>query len=354
MKHRFQTLILSALFCAASNAMEVSEWKQQAGKQELNADAIAQLGRDRILVTEKTYKQVFSVYLSAQPHFITSDALLNAYHVLYEESITRLENTNASRLPGFLDELYAGLDNAGDSIHGNELIATKALKRAKLVSGIALRLLDCTFEYGNDELDSIITDEVRRITGAKGKRMPEWLGEPSDDFMGIDYNRYKPRGFYTGSERLSRYYRAVSWLHSIPFRIDRTDELVAFLMLNETANFIYEHELIDYSRLLGQPDNLDIFHQIYFGNLDLSGSELISLQAELREKAKHNQTGRINDRIPSLRILSAHQTPDAILFRLTAGKKPSPSLRTRCRCRPRLRPCETTACLYRCRHPKKH
>ena len=45
---------------------------------------------------------------------------------------------------------------------------------------------------------------------------PAWLGpEGESDLLTIDYSRFKPRGFYTASDTLSGYFRAVGWLQAI-------------------------------------------------------------------------------------------------------------------------------------------
>ena len=104
MKDRFFTmwgavLAISLLGCSGA-ALDKQEgagappqdWRAAAREHGLTDEDIARLERDGILVTNETYKQVFSAYLSGDlPLFITSDSLLNAYHVLYEESIRQLE-----------------------------------------------------------------------------------------------------------------------------------------------------------------------------------------------------------------------------------------------------------------------
>jgi hypothetical protein len=60
---------------------------------------------------------------------------------------------------------------------------------------------------------------------AQGAEKPAWLGPPDAGFSQIDYTRFKPRGFYTQSETLQRYFRAVAWLQAIPFRVEKDEEL---------------------------------------------------------------------------------------------------------------------------------
>jgi hypothetical protein len=79
------------------------DWQSDALRVGLGDGDIKRLDANRILITNKTYKQVLVPYLtSSLPLFVTSDSLLNAYHVLYEESVRRMEQANARRLPAIL------------------------------------------------------------------------------------------------------------------------------------------------------------------------------------------------------------------------------------------------------------
>ncbi len=328
MKHRALALATLALLCIASSRAEPelsTDWKAQARSAGLDETAIAQLEKNRILITDNTCRQIFTAYLFAgeNPLFITSDSLLNAYHVLYEETIARIENTNATRLREFMQTVGGNLDGAGSRITGNPELVGAAKKRAKLVAGIALRLMDDAFRYGDAELDTILKDECDRIVAGKGQHMPKWLGTPTSSFMGINYNRYKPRGFYTRSAHLSRYFRALSWLQSIPFRIDNTEEFLAILLLGDACPSPYDTDLIDLGLFLGAPDNLDIFAVSESSSfIDLASDNLGELQKEYTASAKKHATGQINDTVPSFRIISAHQTPGAMLFNKTTNNGP--------------------------------
>ena len=217
MKNLLFTLAVAGLSFSMAEAsfssddeQESVDWKRKAEELGLDETAVAQLERDRILVTRNAYNQIFMPYLKEGPLFITSDSLLNAYHVIYEESIFRMESTVVGRLPGFLREILTNIDQAGSKVIGNPELLEKARTRAKLVTGIAMRLMDDSFYFGDPELDAILDAEAARITAAEGMSRPEWLGPFDESFQGIDYNRCKPRGFYTRNERLSRYFRATS------------------------------------------------------------------------------------------------------------------------------------------------
>lgn len=318
-------MLLLACILSQANGSGSANWKAKAEASGLDGRAIKQLERDGILVAGEAYRQAFSAYTSGKknPVFITSDSLLNAYHTLYEESIVRLEVANAKRLPPFLREVISALDGCGgDDIKCAPELKAAALQRAKLVLGIAVRLQDDGFRFGDPTLDAILEDEVARINNAEGRRMPAWLGEPSPSFMGIDYNRYKPRGFYAKRENLARYFRTHSWLQSIPFRINNDVEMLAILMVGNCAWRMDAMPPVNYRQFLGQADNLD-FSDAATGSfpfrIEIPGDGFGKLRREFIEKAKKTGKGRINDMEPSFRILSAYQTPSALLFTQTTA-----------------------------------
>ena len=71
-------------------------WEASAAKAGLSAEDVRQLAGNKLLMTNEAYRQVFTPYLSRRlPVFVTSDSLLNAFHVLYEESVRRLEKSGA-------------------------------------------------------------------------------------------------------------------------------------------------------------------------------------------------------------------------------------------------------------------
>ena len=343
-------MMVTSLVCAQADGAEDTEpafatWQEAARENGLSEATIASLEKHRILITNDAYKQVFDAYLSAENSvFITSDSLLNAYHILYEESIFRLENAMAARLPPMLRLILENLEDANAQVEGNAALASAAKKRAKLVPAIALKLMDDSFRFENDALDEILTQEVQLIVKAESVGMPSWLGKPDATFAGLDYSRFKPRGFYTRSERLRGYFRAVSWLQSIPFRVNQDEELLAMLMLCNSAEHTRRVDiakwrdaevfLLTYQLFIGSGDDWDLMTLMDYAldtlQMNLDEGSLQRRRTWLLNKSKDNdERPQINDQIglppeaptrvaePNFRIVSAARTPSAVLFQRT-------------------------------------
>ena len=209
------------------------DWKEVARKEKLDAKQIEQLGKNKILVTNTAFKQVFTPYVGSNvPLFITSDSLLNGFHVLYEESIFRLEEANARKLGSHLQFIWGCLQTADKTFKGKPQLVVAAKKRAQIVMATAMRLLGEEPTPLDASTSALVNEEVKRIEAGEGQQKPKWLGPPDPGFTALDYMRYKPRGLYVKTPSLQRYFRAVSWLQSIPFRANNDEEFVSILMLS--------------------------------------------------------------------------------------------------------------------------
>jgi hypothetical protein len=332
------------------------DWRKAAGKTGLGPKEIEQLDKDRILVTNEAFKQVFTPYLGpdvpvepGMPLFITSDSLLNGFHVLYEESVLRLEQANARRLSGILKFIWRNLQTAGGTFMGKPELVASAKTRARVLVATAMRLLGDEPAPLDATTASLVKEEVDRVEAARGQSKPKWLGPPDRGFMALDYTRYQPRGFYTKTPVLKRYFRAVSWLQSVPFRVSNDEELVSILMLGPCAigdgaggkeQNLLETFFQTNSQLVGQGDDWDLIRAghvaagvQYVINLDFDGMGLASVRKDLSKLAtKQGERPQINDQLAfapddpaqtaelTFRVLPARRTPDAVAFQRTTDQ----------------------------------
>jgi len=340
-RSRYLALIVVATVASIGAAQDAddTDWRAVARGVGLSEADIHQLDTNRILITNKAYKQIYEAYPNgAGPSFITSDSLLNAYHVLYEESILKLEQAGAQRLPEILRFILANLDTASAEFENQaELMAAR--QRAIIVLGTALKLLDDDFALAGEPLMVTVKEEVAKIVAAQITMKPEWLGPPEPDFLAVDYTRFKVRGFYTKSEMLTRYFRAVAWLQSIPFRISHDDELLTILLLGrclaperfggdlDTCE-AYRNFFRTYTEFLGAGDDWDL---VTATDAVAAGPEfdLDVKRAELIAQAEQEGGPEINDQLrfapddpnaaaePNFRIVSAYRLPESVLFQRT-------------------------------------
>jgi len=287
-----------------------------AVRERLTKDRIA-LGGD--------LKQVFSAYLQSKvPPFVTSDALLAGYHCLFEESVRRLEMTRAWRLSGVLGELLGAVDEEAQKTELPAELRAAAVRRVRLTIAVAVELLGRELPGLSAEERELVRTESSRVQAAKGSFKPEWLGPPDPECTAIDYARFKPQGFYAGSPMLSAYWRAVAWLQAVPFRVDRTEEFLGFLLMRAAASRVDGREVLTgYAGLTGAGDEPCLTEE---GLPEFSIATLKDLRAaqalfaeQIRRPLIHGEIS-IREIGASLRILPRARMPGSILFSRIANE----------------------------------
>ena len=279
-----------------------------------------QLDRDGLVITQREYRQIFEPYIfSKMPVFVTSDTVLNAYHVLFEESLAAMERSQAVRIGAVLERVWGNLEN----------------RRARLVVGVALGLLGGELAGVKDDELALIRAEVDRVEAAMGYSKPAWLGPAEPDFLAIDYTRFKPVGFYTRDQAMRRYFRALSWLQAIPFRLADDEELRAMAAIgaaidgDDWRQTVRDLQVLHrYAEFVGAADDWDI--QLANERLRPDHSpEENRLNAYRIWGNDADQLPRVNDHVrfapadprmisePNFRIISAARLPDAVLMQRT-------------------------------------
>lgn len=345
-------LFLSALRIAAQTDLHAKresslqldnyQWETDARDCKLSEPQIAMLRKQGFVITDKSYPQVFTPYLDKTRIFITSDSLINGYSVLLEDSVYRFEKRNARYLETFLRAAWNGVREIDKGNTGDPALFEAACTRAKITMGVACALATGETITDPPALAKTINEEVQRVQTATGKLKPDWLGAPDSGFMTIDYTRFRPRGFYTKSPPMERYFQATEWLHAIPFRLDKDEEFATYLLLfrmfreTEDKNLAQAFRSIQLMKygfhiLVGEKDHED-------PSLDRGASWADSpwnaeLLARLRKSFDKDETGdtQINDQIAfpaaggkperSFRLLTAYRVPDAVLFAQTENSR---------------------------------
>jgi len=152
------------------------------------------------------------------PSFITTDAVLHTYHVFYDHLVRSLETdalaaSASSMTLSLLEDACAQYKNSAD----------QDLKRAALRNIAYLlvpaRALQCRTS------GMAIPDEAEAIAAGEWKRVDAHAGQETSPLLGykLDYSQFVPRGHYTRSEALKRYFIAMIWYGAVPILIRDKD-----------------------------------------------------------------------------------------------------------------------------------
>ncbi len=163
------------------------------------------------------------------PVFITSDTVLHLYHILFDQTLKAIEERE------FFDTIL-DLSNAlyDKSIEDYETFTEPQVKEASRRNiaffGVALSLLQTPSDgyNGSEDIKTVsfsipssvqdnITTELSFIEAHEG-----FEKSPIFNYK-EDYSQYKPRGHYTQSEKLKRYFKTMMWYGRIAFLLRESD-----------------------------------------------------------------------------------------------------------------------------------
>ncbi len=151
-----------------------------------------------------------ALYKAHEPVYFTADALLHALHASFDAILADVETEVLSRELGtLLRGLRAGL--AKDSTAPSEVRADLDVYLA-----VATGLLDGKASLpvaGGDP--KVIGDLVEGVEKAEGPTMLRFFGDTHEQ----DLSMMKPRGHYTRTPELTRYFRAMMWLGTVDIRL---------------------------------------------------------------------------------------------------------------------------------------
>ena len=142
------------------------------------------------------------------PLFITADTLLHLYHVQFDETLKDVEQRE---FVSDINDLTAALLN--EALTQYERYAgdlKEAAKRNIAYLAVAQKLIEPEAQVP-DPVTNLVASELAKIDAHQGFA-------PSDIFIyQEDYSQYVPRGHYTRSEELKRYFRTLMWYGRMAF-----------------------------------------------------------------------------------------------------------------------------------------
>jgi Protein of unknown function (DUF3160) len=157
-----------------------------------------------------------AIYVNDLPVFVSADMVLEAVHRSYDAIVAALEATVlVPRVDGLLASMRGRLA-AGD--HGLDAAVAADVD---FYLAVAASLITGTPQA---PVAGAAASEVQSFVALAN----EAAGEKERDLFGVprrfDFSQFKPRGHYTRSEDLQRYFRAMMWMGRIDFRLIETTE----------------------------------------------------------------------------------------------------------------------------------
>jgi len=170
----------------------------------------ALLRANHFTVKKSQYKQLFDVYNSCTwngtPIFVTSDAVLHIYHVLFDHFLSQIEMQKfVTNLNDLTEVLIQQTESQSNQL--NSSLAKEAAKRNRAYLYVAKKLLNGDSVAVPDSVKNLVDSELALIANHDGFHFSPILGE----FSKLDYSQFQPRGHYTKNDTLKAYFKTMMW-----------------------------------------------------------------------------------------------------------------------------------------------
>jgi Protein of unknown function (DUF3160). len=223
---------------------------------------------DYFFIAPSDKEQLFYTYelnsYNNIPSFITSDSILHSFHMFYDYTLRTLESEHLAAL---LKDMTSRMYQDSVRLYGD--VKDKKLKVAagKNIAyfAVAMNLLAPDKDIVlPKEIQTMVKKELEKVNAAEGRG-------PSDIFnFDLDYTQFKPRGHYTRSDKLQRYFKAFMWYGTVPFPFEineapaydsiRQAAMMAISTINDPEAYKDYKELYDItSFMVGHTDDLNIY-----------------------------------------------------------------------------------------------
>jgi hypothetical protein len=231
----------------------------QREKLAQNGFVVAPGDREQLfyIYEENSYKKI--------PGFVTTDSVLHVYHVFYDCALRNAESEillpRALTLTGnMLNELaakYAAITDNDAGVKGAALRALAYFGVAQVAFGEAL---PADFPA---EARALVESETALFEAAAGR-------SPSPIFgYDVDYSLFTPRGHYTRSEDLERYFKGMAWYGAVPFPLYReTDGVVTRYNLSALTSIVVTTALCS----LPAEEGVDLWESLYSATASFVGA----------------------------------------------------------------------------------
>ena len=251
------------------------------------------LAQDGFSIVPAEHEQLFHVYeqndYSCFPSFVTTDLFLQLYHLYFDCMLREVEEQSLSKhVVSFAYEMYNAMNRLAASGSTGE-IRSLAHHDAVFFS-IAYQLLTGS-PIGTAEEQAEASVEVAKVMAAQNDNSQFMADYRTVMFP---YSLFRPRGHYSRSETLKRYFRGMMWLQSAPFGLDNDEELrqvvLVATVLGEQKGATARYEVVDnlLTFLMGNPDNLSV-RQVQ-AELRKTGKPLAALLASKGDMAQLKST----------------------------------------------------------------
>ncbi|RLC91546.1 MAG: hypothetical protein DRI79_02555 [Chloroflexi bacterium] len=221
----------------------------------LNPAQQATLEANGFVVVPQGYGQIYAIYQQADetgiPAFVTTDAVLHSFHILYDYALRLAE---IEHFIADLEALNAAMLKAAEADYASTGGPVQEAARQNLAFfAVATKLLTPQADVPAPVRD-VVQKELALIEAHEGITFSPIFGYRED------YSQYVPRGHYTRNEDFERYFRAMMWYGRMAFHLTNPDDPEA--ARRETRGALLIVRTLYNTQAGGEPA-LDVWERIY-------------------------------------------------------------------------------------------
>jgi len=175
------------------------------------------LAKNAFCATPTDQIQLFFIYEQNDykniPSFITTDSVLQVYHIFYDFTLRSLET---GKLYGILETLSDAMVKESKAVAGrmSDPEWKKAASANQVYFAVPERLLGKQVQLPSAQQRKMLAKELDLLEKAEGRVLSALFPWKPD------YSQFIPRGHYTRSDKLKRYFKAMMWYGYMPLPVD--------------------------------------------------------------------------------------------------------------------------------------
>jgi len=282
---------------------------------EFSKEQLELIVKNNFVVNPTKQEQLFYIYEDNEykniPSFITTDSVLQVYHIFYDYTLRTLEN---DKLLGLVEEMTDSM--LMDSINIYNKLNNKEIKDIQLknIGFFATAQLALEKEIPNEvpeQARKIALEELEKINAHSGFEKSSLF--PYD----LDYSQFTIRGHYTRSKDFERYFKAMMWYGQAPFplyfhngerNIEQTLQalLITYSLYSNKENYNKWENIYEPTNFfVGSCDDLSVYQ---YGELLFSIYGKTPNLNKLKDKKKLDEFYEEADKLPEPRIKAKYTT----------------------------------------------
>ncbi len=227
------------------------------------------------------------------PHYITTDLYLFILHKYFSKFIEKLdENYLYHQLRGILENAAGKINSLSNANNSSDI--QSSIEWAQMYCALSLYAIGDSLASSPAEYASTFQQEKNRIDNFSGS--PVFI-----ENRFVDYGELKPRGHYTKSKVLEKYFKGFKWISLNGIDLDNAEQLKGLIVfahvINNDEKLLnqYQQYVSVIEKLAGQEDNLSLSDMIgSSGNKslkeELSDENLAALRNQMKSFNKERIT----------------------------------------------------------------